>query len=459
MADASEDALRHPGANPDGPDLEDEVQDFRFLLTTAQAQKIPSRGIKDFEPHGTNLQQATLDASRDAMHMALSQTRIHTKNAQRAIYDEAENGAWVINPGGSWTKSVGRAKLKPESRIMQADSEGGDTDEERDNKDVDVACIAQDEEDELLFSSSNVKETSAKAQKDKSKKNKEPKLWLLPEEALWLIERGTLEIRWPADVGEAEDDGLPMSLQAAYAAFIGMEKVGGLTLEEYTVYQYLKRSGYIVLRAKDNYNNIPKYTETSWEWPIFTQLWKSLFSNKPSGLTRRGKTGPLVQPGLYRSYDDIYRMLTLIPSHDPKSSKDILPHSDGPNALNVTYHVYKARPGYKKTAPGPPDFYVSVINARHTSLPAEPQIDALLRQTPYHPTDPKNNLYKKLKDGYRNVILAVVDQGVTSFVDVSDSGFSQERLWGREPKPFRGGKRGGKGGGRGGRGRGRGRGT
>jgi tRNA-splicing endonuclease subunit Sen54 len=305
-----------------------------------------------------------------------------------------------------------------------------------------------------------VKDTSLNTKKGQiTKKNKEPRLWLLPEEALWLIERGTLEIRWPADKGEAEEDGLPMSLQAAYAVFIGMEKVGGLTLEEYTVYQYLKRSGYIVLRARDNYSNVPNYTNISSQWPIFTPLWKRMFSQAPPALTARGKTGPLVQPGLYRSYDDIYRMLTLISSHDPKSNKNISPGNNDPTAPNVTYHVYKARPGYKKTAPGPPDFYFSVINARQTSLPTEPQIDALLRQTPYHPPDPKSNLYKKLKEGFRNVILAIVDQGVTSFIDVSDSGFGQEKLWGREKKPFRGGKRGGKGGGRGGRGRGRGRGS
>jgi len=249
-----------------------------------------------------------------------------------------------------------------------------------------------------------------------------------------------------------------MSLQAAYAAFIGMEKLGGLSLEEYTVYQYLKRSGYIVLRAKDNWHNVPRKSTSpgqSWEWPIFSQLWKGLFSKEPPTLSERGKTGPLVRPGLYRSYDDIFRMLTLIPFNDPKACQDISLRSDDTTTLNVTYHIYKAKPTYKKSAPGPPDFYVSVINARQTVLPTEPQIDTLLRQTPFHAPDPTNGLYKKLKDGYRNVILAVVDQGVTSFIDVSDAGFGCEKLWGREKKA--GKRRGGKLGGGRGRGRGRGR--
>ncbi|KAE9965026.1 hypothetical protein BLS_007907, partial [Venturia inaequalis] len=417
MADASEDALNHPGANPDGPDLEDEVQDYRFLLTTAQAQKIPSRGVKDFEPHGTNLQQATLDASREAMHMALSTTRFHQTNAQRAVYDEIENGAWVINEGGSWAKSVGIPRKVPESQRhffgIQKNS-----DEVLENEHLeDTPSTGKDEEADLLFSNPSVDDTSLKAKKKKAqKRDNEPRLWLLPEEALWLIERGTLEISWPTDAGEDMDEALPMSLQAAHVAFLGMEKAGGLTLEEYTVYQYLKRAGYIIFRAKDNLHNVPSYKEVR-KSPTLSSFWKSLFSKQPPALTGRGKTGPLVPLGLYRSYDDIFRMLTLIPTINPKSDTNISPRVEDPNALNVTYHVYKARPGYKKTAPGPPDFYFSVINARQTSVPTEPQIDALLKQTPYHPPDPNHSLYKKLKEGYRDVILAVVDQGVTSFID------------------------------------------
>lgn len=76
--------------------------------------------------------------------------------------------------------------------------------------------------------------------------------WLLPEEALYLLERGTLDIRWPASItGSVRTDGeeeldLPMSLQAAYACLMGR---GGLTLERFSVYTGLKRLGYTVIRA------------------------------------------------------------------------------------------------------------------------------------------------------------------------------------------------------------------
>jgi tRNA-splicing endonuclease subunit Sen54 len=424
MADASEDSLR--GQLPsDDNDPEEEIQDYSFLLT--QAQKLPSRGVKDFEPHGTNLQQSTLDASRETMHIALSQTRFHGPDKSRAVYDAQASGALVFNPMGQWVKSVGKVRPVPGRAMDQVDGQG------------------------------NVKE------------QKLMRMWLLPEEALWLVERGSLDLRYPsnAEHSEEEDEGLPMSLQGAYSAYIGSGegKEGGLTLEQFTVYQYLKRCGYHVFRAGDNLHNIPRpartlepdaNTQTS---NSISELWKWLFTASAPNTEERGRFGPLVKLGLYRSYDEIYRQLLLIPFHDPRTQADVQPPWTQPQGLTVTWHVYKTDPKFKKTAPGPPDFYVSVVSARDTLVPTERELDHLLRQTPYHAPEPKDGLNKKLKTAYRDVVLAVVDQGVISFIDVSDSGFGNEKLWGREPKRGPGGKRGGhgKGGGRG-RGRGRGRG-
>ena len=246
MADASEDALLQAGpaqsSAVDNDAGDDEVQDFRFFAT----QKLPSRGEKDFEPHGTNLQQNTLDSSRDAMYDAIDQTRYHHPDVQRAIYDPVNGGAWMAkNIGGKWTATVGRSR-----------------------RDAD-----------------NV-----------------PRLWLLPEEALWMIERGSLEIRWPAELG-AGDDGLPMSLQGAYAAFVGFEK-DRLTMEMFKVYQHLKRAGYVVLRADENFHNVPAVPvpPSSTFWTTFSLLWKGLLqkSDPPTRLA----LGPLVKPGLYRSYGE-----------------------------------------------------------------------------------------------------------------------------------------------------------
>jgi tRNA-splicing endonuclease subunit Sen54 len=51
-------------------------------------------------------------------------------------------------------------------------------------------------------------------------------------------------------------------------------------------------------------------------------------------------------------------------------------------------------------------------------------------------------VYQKVKTGYRDVILAVVDQGVISFLNISDAGFGEAKLWERRPagkREFKGG--------------------
>jgi tRNA-splicing endonuclease subunit Sen54 len=94
-------------------------------------------------------------------------------------------------------------------------------------------------------------------------------------------------------------------------------------------------------------------------------------------------------------------------------------------------------------------------------VPTLSEISDLFSSVPYDapPEKFKTMNYQKLKHGYRNCILAVVDQGVTSFLRVGDAAFGEERLYERFDA-FKSGRRGGKGGkGRGGgRGRGRGRG-
>jgi tRNA-splicing endonuclease subunit Sen54 len=71
-----------------------------------------------------------------------------------------------------------------------------------------------------------------------------------------------------------------------------------------------------------------------------------------------------------------------------------------------------------------------------------------MESVPYDPPKADAQLYQKLKHGYRNVILAVVDQGVISYIRLVDAGFGCEKLYERVGRPF-GGKRGGRGGGRG----------
>ncbi len=294
---------------------------------------------------------------------------------------------------------------------------------------------------------------------------------LLPEEALYLIERGTMDLRWRNE----ELEGIPLSLQAAYAHLMGCQ---GLTLERYTVYTSLKRIGYIVQRGpawyEEDYDQDfvkPRQRERDPPLGLFARFYKSLFDSQPLNSPFQG---PLITPGLYRNYNDIYRFLNIIPSHDPTQPTDreslrssaSMGHPTAPTHPRIRPAFYAWKPNntsdFRKSAPPPPDFRIAVINAREDNFPVLEQLDDLLQSVPYYPppTGSEGQTYRRLKHGWRNVILGVVDQGVVSYMKISDAGFGKEKVY---ESRVRGGGKGGWGRGRGrgrggGRGRGRGRG-
>ncbi len=378
--------------------------------------------------------------------------------------------------------------------------------------------------------------------------DRENRIWLLPEEALYCIERGSLDIRWglpePAkddfnggrvitdkdeDTTKSEDkyeddtapalSDLPMSLQGAYATFISDKD---LTLARYTVFAGLRRLGYTVIRAPTWDESAPSPSQTQQEdrteylsstthartvpppspptieqsflnWPslrtFITRVFQLLFRwEAPSKPYRRHPNscpslGPLLAPGLYRSYIDIYRTLALIPFYNPTSKPQHVQTSPAtdppfnrpstqtptPNAsttsttppFRIAYHVYKPTTPYRKTSPPAPDFHLAVIDARaRPTMPNLTELGYLLEEMPLHDPKEDEKLKKsrpemRLKAGTRSVVLAVVDNGVVSFLRLAETGSGREKIY--EGKVTRGGgKRSGRGRGAG-RGRGRGR--
>lgn len=274
MADLDEDAPTpppHPSAPPDSQDhdLSDETQDFRFLThlthppsstSASTPPTLPRRGEKDFEPHGTAHQDRVLAASREAMHTALSYPRLHAGKSHVVGELDAASGMTV----------VARAKGQHFRTMGRADREG--------------------------------------------------RVWLLPEEAVYLCERGNLDVRWPGVVGEGE--GLPMSLQGVYACLMWR---WGLSLERYVVYAGLKRGGYVVLRAptwgsgdedeeaeagvegvRGVVEQEGKQRYWGWGFGLFARIFRSLVTSKPKDPP---PLGPLVTPGLYRSYSEPWCLL------------------------------------------------------------------------------------------------------------------------------------------------------
>ena len=138
----------------------------------------------------------------------------------------------------------------------------------------------------------------------------------------------------------------------------------------------------------------------------------------------------------------------------------------------MSYHVFKSRPGFTKAKLPVPDFRIAVVDARTTSVPTLSEMASLVDSTPYDPPNSKSgaggpgigHMYQRLKHGWRNVIVAVVDGGMTSYLRFTEMAFGEERMHERfdgkantgSKKSGGRGQKGGRGGGRGGRGRGRG---
>lgn len=105
----------------------------------------------------------------------------------------------------------------------------------------------------------------------------------------------------------------------------------------------------------------------------------------------------------------------------------------------MIFHIYKPSTPIKKSAWPVPDFRIAVVNTREqTSIPTLAQIGALLESTPLDPPRGEKMdrlMFMRLRHGYRNVVLAVVDQGVASFLRISDAAFGKEKLYENKGPP------------------------
>ncbi|PYH96604.1 hypothetical protein BO71DRAFT_448496 [Aspergillus ellipticus CBS 707.79] len=419
MADTDEAAIHQP--SPDSgahieTDLSDETQDFRMLnsisfLTDGSQSSLPKRGEKDFEPNPTLFQADILSASRQAMHNALSYPRLHhPKHHVIGIY--APNGP--TPPRSAQTLDTISEESQPKKPAGTGLGVPADS------------CVYVSTPKGQLF-------------KTIGQADRWNRIWLLPEEALYLLERGSLDIRWPcSEVGdggedETQDSGIPMSLQAAYAAFMGRS---GLTSERFSVYTGLRRLGYTITRAPGWYDEEEGADGSESEQAplvrqqgaglagIFGQFLQWLYKPEPTTAL-----GPVAGLGFHRSYDDIYRKLSFIPWYDPAA---VPSQSRTTPPYRIVFHIYKPSTPFKKSAPPPPDFKIAVVNSRlHTTFPTLSQLGSLLESTPLDPPTEKmsRQLYMRLRHGYRNVILAVVDEGVVSYLRIADSAFGKEKIY------------------------------
>ena len=479
-------------------DAEAEAEDFgRFAALTrgngagpggrnknVSAQAI-RKGEKDFEEHGTLSQQSALERSRRAMVEILAPTRAHRPAAwARGWYFP---DAWASAPAPG--DEMADAELAPAAARAVFDRR-------REVRARDRVVVAETESPAFARTMGKtipgVKRGDAAFQR----------MWLLPEEALFLVEKGALDLWWPmrrledifpgapaGDDGEAGDGGggpgarwtlppigddeyelgLPLSLEAAYSLLIGAEgERGKVTLPEIQVYTNLKRAGFYVLRplppppTTDSLATTtpPVTAATVWQW-LVSLLTSQNEAPKPA---HARPFGPLVAPGLYRAYRPIFAQLPLVPPHKPRPTTPSGADQAAQGPSRVHFHVWKAgRAGWTKTKPpAPPDFAVAVADARTSGVPTLAQLSALLASAPWNPPELARAPGRpaRLRHGFRSVLVAAVDDGIVNYLRFGEAAFGEEPLWPAFDAADgpRGAKTGGRGRGRGGRGgRGRGR--
>ncbi|KAK7465282.1 tRNA-splicing endonuclease subunit sen54 [Stygiomarasmius scandens] len=356
-------------------DEEDGGLDWTKLLPPSSRPVIPKRGEKEFEPSiegGSNLQQHILQRSRNAMFEALRATRsTANKNMSYGIWHPSLSRVSVPIARGQLMQNIGHTVPRPVPSL------------------------------------------------DGPKTKTQKRLELLPEEAIYLIERGSLfcwkesELDYSAavqpDIFEMVG-GIPMTVQQAYSEMIDKEN---LTLERYQVYSYLKRLGYVVTRTdppNEHYPRAAPYPSSSMS-SIPPQPGTSATTMKPSLLSRIFERiyrmfhpfdwwKPVrISRWLFKekNYGHIFRSLRLIPSgfgvplFTPPCSTttQAAEESSDPRLKNSPYkpffNLYKPPTPYKKSAPPPPDYQVVVVDARKTPMPSLYELTSLYASAPLLP--------------------------------------------------------------------------
>ncbi|KAI0051423.1 hypothetical protein FA95DRAFT_1587186 [Auriscalpium vulgare] len=348
------DAAREKGEDESSGD-EDEGPDWT-KIPNPNRPVIPKRGEKDFEPApggGSGLQTHHLNRARAAMFDALRTTRaISSKSVSYAIWYPALARAHVTVARGVHFTSMGHSIARPS------------------------------------------KENQSKALK---------RLELLPEETLYLMEKGAL-FCWQWMETFVEDDlnsttrGAPMSVQQAFAEMMGKEDIN---LEKYHVYAYLRRLGYIVTRAKPPSAGHPAPSAHSHAPAptVHSGYLRSFFNALFSPFTRllRRFFAPAFdwwRPLAHRrwlhhsmDYASVFTSLRFIPAGH---SRPLMPAeaklpTTPPSPYEVFYHVYKPNTPFRKTAPPAPDFHIVVVDARKTPFPTIHELSDLYAELPTLP--------------------------------------------------------------------------
>ncbi|KAF8158038.1 tRNA-splicing endonuclease subunit sen54 N-term-domain-containing protein [Crassisporium funariophilum] len=336
-------------------DEEDGGLDWTKLLPASARPVIPKRGEKEFEPRaggGSNLQLHVLDRARGAM--------FDTLRATRTISSKAVSYA-------SWHPDLARTHVTLARGIHFSNM----------GHSAPRSVIGEDGIEKI-----------------------QKRLELLPEEAIYLIERGALFCWKQTDLNMGQIPGLndvvgsPMTVQQAYSEMIGAED---LTLEKFQVFAYLKRLGYVVTRATPPSSSYPMPSSSvlTKPGPSILQRIQSLFPMWMSSISQvlfNWWRPARISRWLHhdKNYASLFKSLRFMPAGHSvplKSSKSIS-SSESASPYRIFFNLYKPSTPFKKSAPPTPDFQIVVINARTTPMPTLQELTDLFDVLPETPLPP-----------------------------------------------------------------------
>lgn len=384
-------------------DIEDEVQDWKILgnrnasssQTTSSA--IPKRGEKEFEPDGTTVQNQSLKESQQAMFDALSNTRgHHIKHKLIGVWVPKLNQCVILQIRGNFFRDMGVAH----GTLM----------------------------------------------------------YLNQYETVYLVERGSLIAYLSSDEFESwlDSGGTEFDIETKLWA-LDLEYLYCLTkvdILQYQVYSYLKRLGYILqtrlLQPTIQKGRVYSPTLDVSFW-LLPRQWGILAYPTLHTCHFNSKT--------YFNYTNIYKAVTLN-TEKIVTTKPI-------NPLQITYNVWRPTPSFAKKSPPHPDYELIVVDSsKDTSYLTLPQLHNLqqqLKAKDYEVTEKKapkkqprveskrqirakqqaerqlkldksiqlRNEYWKQRDlGFKQgaslIIVAIVNQGVINFINLSTGDFNCE---------------------------------
>ncbi|KDN52834.1 hypothetical protein K437DRAFT_242961 [Tilletiaria anomala UBC 951] len=373
-------------------DGEDEMPDYSSLATLLAKSKgpgsssldafIPKRGEKDFEPTGFTGQTRALQQSRQTMYQAISGQRvISARNLSTAVWDPLTKRATMGVIKGSNFASMG--------------------------------VTIRREVPHLPYETVKLDPTGVPYPKYESS------VQLSPEETLYLMERGALEcsLRQQMD-SHSREAHVPLSLQHAFAIMLGPKSC---TREEYQVYAYLRRLGYVVqrvgiiddLRRSAAARSGPVVQVSDEHAPSLWGTWgrtlptsiliaisacldiirkampklaRSLAKQlgtlncirKHSASSKISEAGLQLGLGRPRVYGDVFSELQFIPEYSASKPKGLQEDKNGRGkGLQPCFYAWRPATMFKRTDPPPPEFRIAVCAAKDVNLPSLVQFSDL----------------------------------------------------------------------------------